>query len=210
MEIIGQNRPAGGIRLNNEPEKKKLSTKKLIICCTIFLFFYGFALSYFITGTKYNYTEYQKLSEQKTTQKMEREIFGKNVFSGDEQTIVRFTSMYLKCGHKVQKDEKLDPSLYGKNLDDIKKFYDDYTFYSTLDHNILFERTVDSFCDKHYIAKLDGYTITIYHQNNLSNIYKTIQVNRNNYTEDDIKLLEEGIELNGDAALVSFLEDFTS
>lgn len=196
--------------MNNEPEKKKISTKRLVICCTIFLFFYGFALSYFITGTKYNYTEYQKLSEQKTTQNMEKEIFGKNIFSGDEQTIVKFSSMYLKCGHKEQKEEKLDPSLYGKDLDDIKKFYDEYTFYSTLDNTILFERTIDNFCEKHYIAQLNGYTITIYHKNDNSNIYKVIQVNRSNYTEDDIKLLEDGIELDSNAALVSFLEDFTS
>ena len=117
---------------------------------------------------------------------------------------------YKECGHSVIMME--DDALFkGKSADAIKEiFREEYVFLKEENNTLYFGKMANGSCIHHYIAKIYRERVSIFYKQPENTLYKVLEIDVSRLPSADILALTEGIPLDGEAALTSFLEDFGS
>ena len=123
------------------------------------------------------------------------------------ETQISLTQNYQKCGHIVT-DNKSQRVSYSSE-DELLRRFEDYTITSSNSEKIVLTKNIKGYCPSHFIAVLNNNKITI------TSLFdaKTVAVIKTfglSLSEHEKKLLTEGLTIDSEEALSSFIEDFTS
>ena len=122
-------------------------------------------------------------------------------------TSFTLTKSYI-CGHEYKTNEKIPENFIGKTIEEIFSMQYDYEITDYSSHSITATKYINDECDSHYIIKLKGKTLMAYNKKNPQEIIKKTDINLFEYYEEDIRILNNGIEVTSMNELLEFFEDF--
>lgn len=112
--------------------------------------------------------------------------------------------------------------IYGVTLDELKKseiekqekLGEKYEIVEESNERLVFKRTINKYCPNHFVLTLNNEQneVVIYsvEDNEMTTLYKTIEVYKNTLREELLKELENGIEVNSVKELKLIIEDIES
>lgn len=112
--------------------------------------------------------------------------------------------------------------IYGVTLDELKKseiekqekLGEKYEIVEESNERLVFKRTINKYCPNHFILTLNNEQneVVIYsvEDNEMTTLYKTIEVYKNTLREELVEELENGIEVNSVKELKLIIEDIES
>ena len=115
--------------------------------------------------------------------------------------------IYDRCNHTIT--DSSPGTISYSSSEELLKRYPGYEITSGEEEKIVLTASVDNFCPHHYKAVLSGKKITI---TRLSDGKTTtaFEIMQNSLSDNEKSLLEQGVILDSQKALTSFIEDFTS
>lgn len=125
-----------------------------------------------------------------------------------------YTDYYIKCNHVVE--DKINA--YGAKISEVIKEHDDnmskkeYLLTEQTDKKVVFTKKHDSYCDEHYLVKIDNGKVVVY--NNVNDgvypLYKETNISEEKLRDSLKAELKKGIFVNTKKELYSLLEDAES
>ena len=115
--------------------------------------------------------------------------------------------IFERCGHTIA-DSSLGTVSYSSPEELLHRF-PGYQITSGEGEKVVLSAAINDFCPWHYKAVLSNEIITITKLSDGEKI-TSFEIIKNSLSENEKKLLEQGITLDSDKALTSFIEDFTS
>jgi len=117
---------------------------------------------------------------------------------------------YTECGHSDFQYAELPIELVNQTEEQIKKIYEDWDIEEFNSDLVILYTKVEGLCDEHYFIKLGDEYIEIYNLNRDGShkLYKQTDITREYLTKEDIKSLEEGVNVAGREKVNSIIEDF--
>ena len=125
-------------------------------------------------------------------------------------TKVVFETMYLECSHLETIEQDIDKEDINKDEEFFKDKYNDWKIKSFSEEKVELYKENQGICNKHYVVKENNGYIAVYtldSQGN-QNLKEVTDIVTTYLPEEDIKLLEKGIMVNGDIELARTLSDF--
>ncbi len=117
---------------------------------------------------------------------------------------------YNECGHFKFNYSELPPEIINLSKTELEKMYPEWEVEEFSSNNIVLAQKLDNICDEHYLLKLEGNNVKVYHieDNNKLKVFKNTDISKEYLASEDINSLEEGIYVHGLANLNSAMEDF--
>lgn len=121
-----------------------------------------------------------------------------------------YETYYTKCGHLVSENKKLPNELINKNEEEIEKAFADWTLKNYTSDTIELYREKNEFCQNHYIVReRDGkIIINKINANGEESFYKETDIIAKYLTNDDLKLLKNGIKADNEEELNKIISDY--
>lgn len=126
--------------------------------------------------------------------------------------VLKLKTNYLKCGHSVIDNHKIDESLVNKTQSELEAVYFEYNVEKFDTEEIILVTNKDTMCGEHYVVKnVDGF-LEIYKmiENNEEILYEKTEIAIDYLTEADKLSIEQGLFIEGKEALNLLLEDYGS
>ena len=169
-----------------------------------------------IAGTSC-YLVIKKLKEPVIPEKIETKVYEEPaaITYKDKETVYTENSdfdltTYYLCGHKENSVSKIPKAFFGKTIDEIKDTHTEYDIYSYTDTKIFANEVLTANCNNHYIIILKGRKLISYNKNTPTIIEREAYLNLNDFLEDDIEILKNGIEVASKTELLEYFEGFAS
>lgn len=137
------------------------------------------------------------------TEPINSETKTKDLYTGS----LILTQNYQKCGHTIS-DYTLGTVSYSSGTE-LTQRYPGYQISAGEGEKIILSKSIDSYCPNHFFAHLkqNEIIVTRVFDNQTVTVIKT---DSSFLSNNEKKLLAEGVPLNSAEALTSFIEDFTS
>ena len=180
------------------------------------IFFYSIIIFVFSIGIGYYYSKlwkdnniennsivpYKVENVIETTAKLEEKL------SHDANLTLK--KYYNECGHCKLNLSELPKEFVNLTRKEVEECYPEWRIEEFSSKNIIMAQNIDKICDDHYVLKLGKEYIEIYKVMEAEELKLMTQTNisKEYLTDDDIKVLEEGIFVFGISNLNSLLEDF--
>lgn len=142
-----------------------------------------------------------------TNNKQSHPVNNKEAAEDIYSSVLTLCRVYQKCGHTAT-DSTVGTVSYS-SAEELLKRFPGYTITSGEGEKIVMSAKADGFCPDHYKATLSGRKITISRLSDGKKI-TSFEIMQNSLTDNEKSLLEQGITLDSQKALTSFIEDFTS
>ena len=117
---------------------------------------------------------------------------------------------YKKCGHTTENEFSVPEDIINMNRKQVEKYYFGWNIDSFSNSEIVVSKENSGLCDEHYVVKdIDG-LVTVYstdENHNEALVYST-EIETKYLSEEDIKKLEQGINIVGKENLSALLEDY--
>lgn len=136
-------------------------------------------------------------------------VYEKSVTKYSEHTDFNLTIVY-SCGHQADFVSKIPSNFQGKTITEIKSENTNYDIYDYTDYMIYAKEKVDECCDNHYVLILNGNKLTSYNKKTPDVTEKEITVNLKEFFAEDIKILQNGIEVSSKTELLEYFENFAT
>ena len=187
--------------------------RKFGIVALIIILFIISIISIFFTKSAINFS---KNKDEGNNIVLAKEIEDESVKTGSNDVKVSpnaevaSTEYFQKCGHSVTKKELVPREIVNLSEDEVKEFYSDWSLDSFSPNEIKLSRKSSGICGEHYILRESDGFISISCKNESGEyIFKGLtDISVQYLPEEDLKKLEQGIEVEGREALNKFLEDF--
>ncbi|HHY13435.1 MAG TPA: hypothetical protein GX526_02155 [Thermoanaerobacterales bacterium] len=127
-------------------------------------------------------------------------------------TVFRFETRYIECGH-VESYELTPPEhTLGTKITDLQHIYPEWNLGNYSQTAVIFYKYEDGLCPKHFFLGIrDGYVTIFYDKPSDNAIIKEItEIKAELLRSDDRELLEKGIEVYGEGELMKYIEGLTS
>ena len=118
---------------------------------------------------------------------------------------------YKDCNHISFEFVELPPELINKTKEEVENLYKDWRIEEFYENKVVLYKEVEGIGDEHFIMKAGNEFIEIYKlidNNENTALYLTTDISIEYLPEEDIKKLEDGIEVYGKDRLNSAIEDF--
>lgn len=195
-------------------EGMRLYMKKMGIIVLVIILFLISVISGFLVRSFINFSKEENSAEEKVLAEQESdESINTNsveIITVSPNANVIKTQYYKRCGHSRTVKEIVPREIVNLSEDKVQEYYKDWTIDSFTSNEIKLIRENKGICEEHYILReSDGY-ISISTKNDIGEyIFKGLTDIPVMYLpEEDIKELEEGIELVGRDSLNKFLENY--
>lgn len=117
---------------------------------------------------------------------------------------------YEKCGHLIEKKEKINQSEVNMKEEEFRKKFEEWELQKFTPTEVVLYKELNEFCDEHYILKeKDGY-ICIFKvdETNKETLLKTTEISTQYLTEKDLEEIQNGIIIYTEKELNKIIEDF--
>ena len=123
-----------------------------------------------------------------------------------------FKTKYDGCKHELAETIPVPESLVNFTEDELIRQYPQWQLSEFSRHKVVFFRWIGGKCPQHYIVKEYNGKIGIFYQTpvNGQQIKQIIDVNINNFRQEDRELLQQGIPVESDEELAGIIEDYSS
>ncbi|MBQ4110974.1 MAG: hypothetical protein IJC74_08850 [Clostridia bacterium] len=199
---------------NNAPEQKKNHAKRIafinsVLILMVVAFFFG-----------YTYT-LEKVKKEKSALETSQSV-SQNVEAPSDENNKTKTEKIIEpgsqiditynysCGHSVEKIEPVWEEFSGKSKNEIEAVHTNCIVESISPKISVMSIYLQEICNNHYMVKLEGNYIKAYNKNSPEKAEKKMKVDRTMLYEEDIKILEAGVEVASMEELLEFLENFSS
>lgn len=187
--------------------------KKWIIAILVLAIFIVSVFAGFIVRSFVNFSKGEKeknsvvLAEEKGLDLVDTDAKEETVSPNAE---VVLTQVYKRCGHTRVKKEIVPREIVNLNREGVEQYYDGWNIDEFSSNLIKLSRNDLGICDEHYILRESDGFISINCKNNSGEyIFKGLtDISVQYLSEDDLKKLEQGIEVVGRENLNRFLEDY--
>jgi len=123
------------------------------------------------------------------------------------QSRLILSQLFEKCGHTMS-DFSVGTVSYS-SADELKRRYPGYKITAGQGEELILTSQINSYCPHHYFASLTENEITISRLSDNTTV-SVISIDTSSLSEQEKKLLAQGLTLESEDALTSFIEDFTS
>lgn len=122
---------------------------------------------------------------------------------------VQKTKIIYKCGHERNEAKRIEDRFIGKTKEETEKIAPDLsvTFFSP--EEVDFEKNLGEDCQNHFIIRLSENKICVFRTNDESTVYKARDINVNDLSNEDMKILTEGIRVDSELELLEMMESFS-
>lgn|GEM_PF-2530735 len=134
--------------------KKSFKRVFIIVVLSVLMYFsitMGYSLGKRESGTS------QTEAEDET--QLVGALSSKDIIGAD--TIVEIRYEYKKCGHEITKTSRAVESMLGLGVVDFLERFPSLRIVEFSNENVLLERDIDQYCEKHYIIKLVGDNVMV-------------------------------------------------
>ncbi len=181
--------------------KKKQKTIWFTIVCIAGLLF-GWGMADFLTPSP---PVLQQAAAERETKSSPIPAAGPTV-GPDTRLIVRYS--YGGCGHYELKEEQLPSSWQGKHTSEISltgKLFENFE-----NNTLYFAKISQGKCDRHFILQAEQGKLVVAYQNDPSRIRDSYEFRPELLPAGELKQLEEGILVESEEELTTYLEDYCS
>ena len=147
--------------------------------------------------------EYEEIQEEMIQASTNKEKISPNCF-------ITFKINYKKCGHEINKYEKIEENLVNKTKEELQKVYSDWEIEDFSDSNIVLSKNEEGYCDEHYLVQDKEGKIEIYKilEDGTKTKFQETEISTEFLSEADKEQIKEGIRINGKQKLNQLIEDF--
>lgn len=147
--------------------------------------------------------EYEEIQEEMIQASTNQEKISPNCF-------ITFKINYKKCGHEINKYEKIEENLVNKTKEELQKVYSDWEIEDFSDSNIVLSKNEEGYCDEHYLVQDKEGKIEIYKilEDGTKTKFQETEISTEFLSEADKEQIKEGIRINGKQKLNQLIEDF--
>lgn len=123
---------------------------------------------------------------------------------------IKFVKYYKNCGHTVETIEKIPEEFVNKNIDEIKKEYNDWIVTQMDEKQVTLYKEFDEECGEHYLVKDNNGFVSIYKIDSNGNevLLEPTEIYVQYLPELDREKLKNGVRLTGKEELNAYIEDF--
>ena len=117
---------------------------------------------------------------------------------------------YQKCGHLIEKKEKIEEANVNLTEEELKEKFPDWEVQKFTETEIVLYKELNEYCNEHYVLKEKDGNIAIYKldENKKEEFIETTEISTDYLEEEDLKRIKEGIFINTKKELNKTLEDF--
>lgn len=118
---------------------------------------------------------------------------------------------YFKgCDHLIKNIKEIPEEWINMTEEQVKEQYPDWTLESFSNNQIIVSQEKDGYCGEHYVIRENDGVLAIYtlDENGNETWKEDTEISTMYLTEEDLKILNKGIEAIGDDQLHTVLEDF--
>jgi len=117
---------------------------------------------------------------------------------------------YGECGHYDIQYAELPIELINLNKEKVNGMYEGWNVEEFSKNLVVLCTEIQGLCDEHYIVKLEDGYIKVYNleKDEKFKLYKQTEITKEYLTEEDVKILEEGLNVYGKGTANAVLEDF--
>ncbi|HHU69336.1 MAG TPA: hypothetical protein GXZ31_03420 [Thermoanaerobacterales bacterium] len=183
------------------------STHIFVFLLIIFIFIIMFSFKFLIKDHHYNSLENNDIKT-----KVETEVKNNTVFNISPETVLRFETHYLDCGHIEVFETNPPENVLGTDIEGLLKNYPEWKLKNYSAHFVNMYKYEDGLCPKHYFLGIkDGYVTVFYKRPGKDAPIKEItDIKADLLRADDRSLLEEGIEIYGEEELMRIKEGLSN
>ena len=195
-----------------------MKSKRFVILVSI-IFFVSMIIGIYLyrnlnKNSKIGYEYTEKVFDERTNvnNNIENEVINANSIEEKvtPNTKLILRTYYEECGHSINEYVELPSELINMTKEELKNKYKNWQIISFSEKEIIMQKSINSFCDEHYILKdIEGY-VQIFKKSE-SGDEKLIQktsISTKYLTENDRSHLNIGIKVYGKENLNKVLEDF--
>ena len=185
--------------------------KKWVIALAIIVIFVLSVISGFIVKSYINFSD-KKQESKELVLANDNEVI--DTSSLDETVSpnakVTKTETFQKCGHTVTTKEDVPREIINLNKEKVMEYYKDWNIDEFSSTEIKISRKNKGICKEHYVVGVFNGFISISAKNDIGEcIFKGVtDISVQYLPEEDLKKLEQGLEIVGKDNLNKFLEDF--
>lgn len=137
----------------------------------------------------------------------------KTTVSKIEETLkensVTKTKFIYKCGHEKNESKRTEDQFIGKTKKEIEKQNPTLTITSFSPEEMCLEKAISKDCQNHFIIRLMENRIYVFRTNDENTVYKKREINVNDLSNEDVKILTEGIRVDSELELLEMMESFS-
>jgi hypothetical protein len=124
-----------------------------------------------------------------------------------DNAAVEITKLYT-CGHSKTETVPAPNNIKNKTKPEIELIMP-YWYITNFSENLLsVEEKPDYECDNHFIIKLEGNKIKVNRKNKPNETYKELKISETVLTDDDKRILSDGVPVNSEYELLEIMESF--
>lgn len=126
------------------------------------------------------------------------------------KTLIIFKTYYAKCNHYINEYKDIDASCVNLTEEEFEEKYKTWKLTGFSPEEVILEKQEDTYCNQHYLLKLNDDTIVIYLIDEFGNEkeYERTDITSEYLTTEDVLNLKSGIKVYGKENLISTMEDF--
>lgn len=197
---------------DDQKPKRNRAKKVAIVNTVLILMVVAFFFGYTYTLEKINKTNETKTVAQNVSVKSENAPNSEN--KNDENVVNPNSQLDItynySCGHSVEKIEPVAEMFSGKTKEQIEAVHTNCIVESVSPRITVMSIYLEEICNDHYVVKLDGDYIKACNKNSQDKVEKKMKVDRAMLYDEDIKILEAGVEIASMEELLEFFENFSS
>lgn len=147
--------------------------------------------------------EYEEIQEEMLQASTNQEKISPNCF-------ITFKINYKKCGHEINKYEKIEENLVNKTKEELQKAYSEWKIEDFSDSNIVLSKDEEGYCDEHYLVQDKEGKVAIYKilEDGTKQKFEETEISTEYLAEADKAQIKEGVKVNGKQNLNQLIEDF--
>ena len=117
---------------------------------------------------------------------------------------------YNNCGHLIEKKESIKETEVNLTEDELKSKFPEWEVQKFTSTEIILYKEVNEFCNQHFLLKEEEGYIAIYklNEDNSTEFFRMTEIPTEYLAEEDLKQIEDGIEIYTEKELNKALEDF--
>lgn len=117
---------------------------------------------------------------------------------------------YSNCGHLIEKKESIKETEVNLTEDELKSKFPEWEVQKFTSTEIILYKEVNEFCNQHFLLKEEDGFISIYklNEDNSTEFFRMTEIPTEYLAEEDLKQIEDGIEIYTEKELNKALEDF--
>ena len=125
---------------------------------------------------------------------------------------LKIEKFYKGCGHTTVNTMEIPKELVNMTEEELQAKYEKWEIRKFEEREIHLYREIDANCSEHFVIKEENGKVTVFTQITNKNLQfkEETDIDFGSLREEDKELIRKGVEIYGQEALSSFIEDFES